>query len=76
MDSASRCFNHGCVFIFLPNLSLVSSYQNGNRLSFYVFGKKICNTTDYFTADYPNILLSKKASEDLAIALYTMFRNL
>ena len=76
MDSASSCFNYVCVLIFLPNLSLVPLYKNGNRLSLYIFGKKICNTTDYFTADYPNLLLSKKTNEELTVALHAMFRNL
>ncbi len=76
MDSSSCCFNYGCVFVFLPNLSLVSLHKDGNRLSFYVFGKKICNTTDYFTADYPNLLLSKKTNEELTVTFHAMFRNL
>ena len=76
MDSSSSCFNYGCVFVFLSNLSLVSLHKDGNRLSLHVFGKKIYNTTDYFTADYPNLLLSKKTNEELTVALHAMFRNL
>ncbi len=76
MDSAGDCSNCFSFFIFFPDLSLVPLYKNGNRFSFYVFGEKICNSADYFIADYPNILLSEKANEALTITLHTMFRNL
>lgn len=60
MDFASCCFNDNCLFIFLPDLSLVPLFKNGSRLSFHVFSEKIRHSAYYFTVDYSNFLLQKK----------------
>lgn len=60
MDFASYCFNDDSVFIFLPDLSLVPLFKNGSRLSVYLFGKEIRDSTGNFTVDYSYFLLQKK----------------
>ena len=67
MDFASYCFNDDSVFNFLPDLSLVPLFKNGSRLSFYLFGEEIRDSTGNFTVDYSNFLLQKKTCKSLRI---------
>ena len=69
MDFASYCFNDDSFFIFLPDLSLVPLFKNGSRLSFYLFGEEIRDSTGNFTVDYPYFLLQKKTWKKLRIVV-------
>ena len=67
MDYTSSFFNVSCLFVFLPDLSLVFIQQNGDWLSIYVFCEEICDSAHYSAADYSNFLLSKEVGEGLTV---------
>ena len=67
MDYTSCCSNGSCLFVFLPDLSLVFIQQNGDWLSIYVFSKEICDSAHYSAADYSYFLLSKEVGEGLTV---------
>jgi hypothetical protein len=67
MDYTSSFFNGSCLFVFLPDLSLVFIQQNGDWLSIYVFCEEICDSAHYSAADYSYFLLSKEVGEELGV---------
>ena len=63
MESTRDCFDGFGICDHVSGVFILFAYRIGNRVFVHVLHEKICDTTDYFIADYSAILLQKNVIE-------------